>query len=85
MVRNLNQPPEGAHRLPGLPADLKRTYEALLRLGATGPAGGRDLKYLSKQLRESKHDLEHELHVLEGKGIVGHQTSGHETVWFARR
>ncbi len=85
MVQETPVPDEGPHRLPSLPADLKRTYEGLVQAGATSPADGQDLKTLSKQLHENKRELDHELHVLEGKGVVGHLTSGNETVWYARR
>ncbi len=85
MVRNQTQPIMGTKGMPGLQADLQRTYDGIRMAGATGPGSGRTLQVLSKQLKISKKDLEHDLHVLEGKGIVDHQTSGKETVWFARR
>lgn len=85
MVRNQTQPTMGSHRVPGLQADLKRTYDGLISVGATGPSSGRSIQVLSKQLKTSKKDLEHDLHVLAGKGIAEHQTSGKETVWYARR
>ncbi len=85
MVQNPTPPDEGPHRLPALPTELKRTYDGLVRVGATNPTGGRDLKFLSKELHENKKELDHELHVLEGKGVVAHQTNGNETVWYASR
>ncbi len=85
MVRNQTKPTTGPKGMPGLQADLQRTYDGIRMAGATSPGSGRSLVILSKQLKLSKKDLEHDLHVLEGKGIVEHQTSGKETVWYARR
>lgn len=82
---NMNAPPEGSHRLPSLPKELQAVYQGMARLGATGPASGRDTAFLAKELHENKKTMEHELHVLEGKGIVGHQTSGNETTWYLRK
>ncbi len=88
MVRpkdNLNAPPDDSHRLPSLPKGLQAVYDGLARLGATGPGMGRDVKFLAKELHENKKEMEHELHVLEGKGVVAHQTSGNETTWYLRK
>lgn len=85
MIRESTKPSEGTHRLPGLAPKTKRTYDALLHIGATGPASAKDVKAISKRLHENKHEVEHELHALEGKGIVGHQSNGHDTLWFARK
>lgn len=82
---NMNAPPEGAHRLPSLPKGLQAVYEGLTRLGATSPMAGRDAKFLAKALHENRKEMEHELHVLEGKGIVAHQVSGNETTWYVRK
>ncbi len=81
---HLNTPPEGSHRVPSLPKELQAVYQGLTRLGATNPAAGRDVAFLAKELHESKKNMEHELHALEGKGVVGHQTSGNETTWYVR-
>ncbi len=72
-------------RLPSLPPNLRQVYDELVEVGATGPASARPVEYLSKELHHPKKEMEHELHVLEGKGVVAHVTSGHETVWYARR
>lgn len=73
------------HHIPALPKALQHAYEGLLAVGAVGPSSGHDLKRLAKELHEGKKQLEHELHMLEGKGVVAHQTSGNETVWYARK
>ena len=77
-------PHGGTHRLPGLPADLRQIYEGVSANGATGPASARDMAWLAKRLHMSKHDLEDGLQALEGKGVAGHQTAGHETLWYVR-
>ena len=76
---------EPVHRVPGLPKDLKQVYDGLLHAGATSPGGARSLEYLSKELHHPKKQMLHELHVLEGKGVVGHETSGHDTSWYLRK
>jgi hypothetical protein len=82
-----NAPPEGAsgRRIPGMKAELRRVYDGLVALGATSPTSGRPVEYLAKQMHEPKNRMLHELHELEGKGVVGHQTSGHDTTWYCRR
>jgi hypothetical protein len=80
-----NAPPDGAHRVPGMSADMRKVYEGLLKLGATSPTGARPVEFLAKQLHEPKKAMLHDLQVLEGKGIVSHQTSGHDTLWYCRR
>ncbi len=74
-----------SHRLPALAPGSRRTYEGLLGLGATGPASARPLANISKALKRSKRDLEDELHLLEGKGVVDHVSSGREVAWYCRK
>lgn len=71
--------------LPGMSNDLRRTYEGVVRAGATGPASACDAKLLSKKMRMSRHELEDDLRALEGKGVIGHQSSHGQTTWYARR
>jgi len=78
-------PDPDVHRIPSLPKDLMEVYNGMQKLGATGPSSGRSVEWLSKQLHHPKKEMLHELHVLEGKGIAGHQTSGHETAWYLRK
>ncbi len=94
MVQPQNRPNESnpdveevpsVHRLPSLPQNLRRVYDELVDVGATGPASARPVEYLSRELHHPKKEMEHELHVLEGKGVVAHVTSGNETAWYARR
>ena len=72
-------------RIPGMRTDLRRLYEAMRTIGASGAGSGRPVDRLSRDLHISKNRLTDALEELEGKGVVGHQTSGRETVWFTSR
>lgn len=77
--------PTAAGLLADLSDELRRTYEALRVLGVGGPSGGRTLDALAERVPGGRHELEYHLHVLEQRGLVGHEQVGPETVWYVHR
>lgn len=72
-------------RLPGLPPELKNVYDTMCTLGATNPAAGKPVERLAKEMHIGKSKVLGALHTLEGKGIVGHQTTGRDETWYTRK
>ncbi len=83
--RNASSHAAATGRLPGMKPELKRLYDGLRAQGATGPASGRTVQVLSKNLHLPRNRLVEGLEHLEGMGVVGHQTAGHETTWYTRK
>ncbi|MBW3581962.1 MAG: helix-turn-helix domain-containing protein [Euryarchaeota archaeon] len=72
-------------RLPGLPPELKNVYDTMCTLGATNPAAGKPVERLAKEMHLGKNKVLVALHTLEGKGIVGHHTTGRDETWYTRK